>query len=92
MTNRKPIMVNEKVYTNLKKFLDVFSKETGKMETFGDVIDLLLREPSFLYSIDKRLRDYILSFTGRLVLHSNIMGILLFGSVTRGNYTPHRVI
>ena len=87
MQERKPIMLNTEIYINLRRFIESYSKKTDRSYSFSDAIEFLLRKPSFIYTVDENLRDYILAFVAKITRHENILGVLLFGSVAKGTHS-----
>ena len=87
MQERKPIMLNTEIYINLRRFIESYSKKTDRSYSFSDAIEFLLRKPSFIYTVDENLRDYILAFVSKITRHENILGVLLFGSVAKGTHS-----
>ncbi len=84
MPERKPVMLNKKVYDKLRKFIRAYSEQIQNELTFSEAVDHLLNRVSMLYFIDNRIRDYILAFVSKLCRYENIVGVLLFGSVAIG--------
>ena len=87
MTKRNPLMVDSITYTNLDAYRTYLQKEWKRRVTFSESIAELLRDPLFFVNIDDNIRYYLDAFVSNLCRSENIMGIVLYGSIARKNFS-----
>ena len=89
MEKRKPVMLDEDVYARLKQSRVDILKKTGKKLTFGSIIKKLLTRDLRLLHLDIGIKNYISLFVSKISLNKNVLGIMLFGSVAKGNFSKY---
>ncbi|MGC8514661.1 MAG: nucleotidyltransferase domain-containing protein [Thermoplasmata archaeon] len=87
MNKRNPLMVDSITYTNLNAYRSYLQKEWERKVTFNETIAELLHAPSFFVKLNESILNYIEAFVSRLCTSENILGIILFGSVARNNFS-----
>ena len=87
MTKRNPLMVDPITYTNLDAYRTYLQKEWKRRVTFSESIAELLRDPLFFVNIDDNIRYYLDAFVSNLCRSENILGIVLYGSIARKNFS-----
>lgn len=80
-------MVDTVTYTNLDAYRSYLQKEWNRRVTFSETIAELLHAPSFFVKADKNILSYLDAIVSSLCTSDNILGIVLFGSVTRNNFS-----
>ena len=87
MKKRSPLMVDTVTYTNLDAYRNYLQKEWNRRATFSETIAELLHAPSFIIKADKSIISYLDAIVSSLCTSENILGIVLFGSVARNNFS-----
>ena len=87
MTKRNPLMVDPITYTNLDAYRNYLQIEWNRRVTFSETIAELLRTPLFFVRVDQNIRSYLDAFVSILCRSENILGIVLYGSIARKNYS-----
>jgi predicted nucleotidyltransferase len=87
MKKRSPLMVDTVTYTNLDAYRSYLQKEWNRRVTFSETIAELLHAPSFFVKADKSIISYLDAIVSSLCRSENILGIVLFGSVARNNFS-----
>jgi predicted nucleotidyltransferase len=87
MKKRSPLMVDTVTYTNLDAYRSYLQKEWNRRATFSETIAELLHAPSFFIKADKSIISYLDAIVSSLCTSENILGIVLFGSVARNNFS-----
>ena len=87
MKKRSPLMVDTVTYTNLDAYRSYLQKEWNRRVTFSETIAELLHAPSFFVKADKSILSYLDAIVSSLCTSENILGIVLFGSVARNNFS-----
>ena len=87
MKKRSPLMVDTVTYTNLNAYRSYLQKEWNRRVTFNETIAELLHAPSFIIKADKSIISYLDAIVSSLCTSENILGIVLFGSVARNNFS-----
>jgi predicted nucleotidyltransferase len=81
------VLLNEVAYDKFMEAKTALSLELNKKLSFGDLILYLAKKDITLLNIEKKLKDYILSFAEELKQTGFISGAMLFGSIVKGTYT-----
>ena len=87
MTKRNPLMVDPITYTNLDAYRNYLQIEWNRRVSFSETIAELLRTPLFFIRVDQNIRSYLDAFVSILCRSENILGIVLYGSIARKNYS-----
>ena len=87
MTKRNPLMVDPITYTNLDAYRNYLQIEWNRRVTFSETIAELLRTPLFFVRVDQNIRSYLDAFVSILCRSENILGIVLYGSIAKKNYS-----
>ena len=87
MTKRNPLMVDPITYTNLDAYRNYLQIEWNRRVSFSETIAELLRTPLFFVRVDQNIRSYLDAFVSILCRSENILGIVLYGSIARKNYS-----
>ena len=80
-------MVHPITYTNLDAYRNYLQIEWNRRVTFSETIAELLRTPLFFVRVDQNIRSYLDAFVSILCRSENILGIVLYGSIARKNYS-----
>lgn len=80
-------MVDTVTYTNLDAYRSYLQKEWNRRVTFSETIAELLHAPSFFVKANKSILSYLDAIVSSLCRSENILGIVLFGSVARNNFS-----
>ena len=85
----KTIMLSLTGYTKLAHAKKVFSERAGSEMSFNEFVsDTLCNKIDFL-EMDEKLRSYIIEFADRVNSLDAVCGVLLFGSVAKGEYSEN---
>ena len=87
MTKRNPLMVDPITYTNLDAYRNYLQIEWNRRVSFSETIAELLRTPLFFVRVDQNIRCYLDAFVSILCRSENILGIVLYGSIAKKNYS-----
>ena len=87
MTKRNPLMVDPITYTNLDAYRNYLQIEWNRRVSFSETIAELLRTPLFFVRVDQNIRSYLDAFVSILCRSENILGIVLYGSIAKKNYS-----
>ncbi len=80
----KSIMLDVKTYSRLAEAKETLEKKMGGRVSFNELLlELASRDLEFL-GIDDLLKRYIRAFTNKVTELKYVVGVLLYGSVTRG--------
>ncbi len=82
----KQTLLTERAYNELKEAKELMEKETGKRSSFTEVVEKFIGRQLSLLKLDKEIKDYILAFKDAMSGNPDTLGIVLFGSVARGDF------
>ncbi len=82
----RSIMITEEEYDKLNIAKKNFNKIYASQESFSTLIDLMLRRSVLVLNLEKELIDYINKLKDILLKDDRVAGVVLFGSVAKGNY------
>ncbi len=88
MKTYKSLLIDEDTYNRLKRIKEGL-KEEGKKETFDSIIKNSISNQYFSVLLDKNIREYINAFVEEAKKINNVLGIAIFGSVSRNDYTKY---
>ncbi len=89
MEKWKQILVDRHIYQKLSESKAVLNKEEGAKLSFSDVMLKLMGANLYLYSLDKEIRDYISAYLNELIRDKQVEGVMLFGSIVKGNWNKY---
>ncbi len=82
----RAIMVTEDSYSRLIEMRTALSKSIGKKESISDSIKYLLQRSLISAGLEEELKEYITKIVDELKKNEEVEGVVLFGSVAKGNY------
>jgi|GEM_PF-6812971 predicted nucleotidyltransferase len=87
MKKRNPLMVDSAIYSRLVEYRSYLQRSWDRKVNVSQAIEELLRVPLFFVKLDNDIRDYLDDFVSSLCINQDILGIVLFGSVARNNFS-----
>jgi predicted nucleotidyltransferase len=82
----KTIALEDKTYQKLSKLKSKISMLRNMSFNFSELIEETLRIPTGLLLLDDLLRDSIISLIKELSMDDSVVGVILYGSVAKGNF------
>ena len=82
----RAVMVTEESYDRLIKTRTALSRLTGKKESISGSIMYLLQRSLISVGLDMDIEKYIIEIVEELKKIEEVDGIVLFGSIVKGNY------
>ena len=85
----KTIMLNLDSYARLSRARDALRKRSGLKLSFNDLVMGLVSNSLEFADMEDALKDFIAKFVEKVGKMDSVMGVLLFGSVARGEYNEY---
>ena len=83
----KQTLLTNKAYSQLKEAKEIFERNTGRRSSFTEVITQMVGKQLVMLKMDQDIKSYIMAFVDKIVENPHTLGIILFGSVAKGNFT-----
>ncbi len=83
----KQTLLTDKAYLQLKEAKEIFERNTGRRSSFTEVITQMVGKQLVMLKMDQDIKSYIMAFVDKIVENPHTLGIILFGSVAKGNFT-----
>ena len=87
MGNFKQTLLTDKAYSQLKAAKEILESNTGRRSSFTEVITQMIGKQLIMLKMDPDVKSYIMAFVDKIVENPHTLGIILFGSVAKGNFT-----
>ena len=81
----KQTLLTNKAYSQLKEAKEIFERNTGRRSSFTEVITQMVGKQLVMLKMDQDIKSYIMAFVDKIVENPHTLGIILFGSVAKGN-------
>ncbi len=83
----KQTLLTEEAYLQLKEAKALIEATTKRRSSFTEVIKQTVGKQLIIAKLDPDIRSYIMEFINRISENKHTLGVILFGSVARGNFT-----
>lgn len=83
----RQMLIDEKTHAEIDSAKRIFSSASGRKLSAKEVIGETLGRRLRFIRLKRELRNYINAFVSKAAADESVVGLLLFGSVAKGNFT-----
>ncbi|MGC8561578.1 MAG: nucleotidyltransferase domain-containing protein [Thermoplasmata archaeon] len=83
----KQTLLTEEAYSQLKEAKELIEKSTGRKSSFTEAIRQTVGKQLAMAKMDTDVKNYIKAFVDRIMDNKHTLGIILFGSVSKADYS-----
>jgi len=82
----RSILIGEETYVSLARLKALQRKLTGKKVGFEDVLKKFVERRAKYLQLSEEVREYTEMFLSKLATDEEVLGVMIFGSLMKGNY------